>query len=79
MGAVELSEFEPNSWTIRRPGAAVELVLSEAEVLAAELGPSTIAGMALDTSRVDPDGDVPAEVIKRARVIVIEHTFTSRL
>lgn len=72
MGAVELSEFEPNSWTIRRPGAAVELVLSEQEVLAAEFGPSIVGGMSLDTSRVDPDGEVPAEVIKRARVIVIE-------
>ena len=72
MGAVELSEFEPNSWTIRRPGAAVELVLSEEEVLAAEFGPSVVGGMSLDTSRVGPDDDVPEEVVKRARVIVIE-------
>ena len=72
MGAVELSEFEPNSWTIRRPGAAVELVLSEEEVLAAEFGPSVVGGMSLDTSRIEPDGEVPVEVIKRARVIVIE-------
>jgi len=72
VGAVELSEFEPNSWTIRRPGAAVELVLSEDEVLAAEFGPSVVGGMSLDTSRIEPDGEVPVEVIKRARVIVIE-------
>jgi len=72
VGAVELSEFEPNSWTIRRPGAAVELVLSEEEVLAAEFGPSVVGGMSLDTSRIEPDGEVPVEVIKRARVIVIE-------
>ena len=44
MGAVELSEFEPNSWTIRRPGAAVELVLSQEEVLTAEFGPSVVGG-----------------------------------
>lgn len=72
MGAVELPEFEPNSWTIRRPGAAAELVLSEEEVLAAEFGPSVVGGMSLDTSRIEPDDPVPAEIIKRARVIVIE-------
>lgn len=72
MGAVELSEFEPNSWTIKRPGAAVELVLSQDEILAAEFGPSVIGGMSLDTSRVDLDDDVPEDVVKRARAIVIE-------
>lgn len=72
MGAVELSEFEPNSWTIRRPGAAVELVLSQEEVLAAEFGASVIGGWSLDTSKIEPDDDVPEEIVKRARVIVIE-------
>lgn len=72
MGAVELSEFEPNSWTIRRPGAAVELVLSQEEVLTAEFGASVIGGWSLDTSKIEPDDDVPEEIVKRARVIVIE-------
>jgi pilus assembly protein CpaE len=67
-----LPEFEPNSWTIRRPGAAVELVLSQAEILAAEFGPSVVGGMSLDTTKVDPDDAVPEEVVKRARAIVIE-------
>ena len=72
MGAVDLSEFEPNSWTIRRPGAAVELVLSQDEVLTAEFGPSVVAGWSLDTSKIELDDEVPEEIIMRARVIVIE-------
>ena len=72
MGAVDLSEFEPNSWTIRRPGAAVELVLSQEEVLTAEFGPSVVGGWSLDTSKIELDDEVPEEIIMRARVIVIE-------
>jgi len=72
VGAVDLSEFEPNSWTIRRPGAAVELVLSQEEVLTAEFGPSTIGGWSLDTTKLGAEEDVPEEIAKRARVIVIE-------
>jgi len=72
VGAVELSEFEPNSWTIRRPGAAVELVLSQEEVLTAEFGPSVVGGWSLDTSKIEPDDEVPEEIVKRARLIVIE-------
>lgn len=72
MGAVELPEFEPNSWTIRRSGAGVELVLSHEEILAAEFGPSVIAGMSLDTSELGPDTEIPEEIVKRARVLVVE-------
>jgi len=67
-----LSEFEPNSWTIRRPGAAVELVLSQEEVLTAEFGPSAIGGWSLDTTKLGAEEAVPEEIAKRARVIVIE-------
>src|SRR5437870_5322271 len=72
VGALDLSEFEPNSWTIRRPGAAVELVLSQEEVLTAEFGPSVVGGWSLNTSKIEPDDEVPEEIVKRARLIVIE-------
>ncbi|WEK42507.1 MAG: AAA family ATPase [Candidatus Sphingomonas colombiensis] len=72
MGVLELSEFEPNSWAIRRPGAGIELVLSQEEILSAEFGASIVGGMSLDTSKIEPDEDVPSEIVKRARVIVIE-------
>jgi len=67
-----LSEFEPNSWTIRRPGAAVELVLSQEEVLTAEFGASVVGGWSLDTTKLGAEEPIPEEIAKRARVIVIE-------
>jgi pilus assembly protein CpaE len=67
-----LSELASTGWTIKRTDAMVELILSREEIVAAEFGESVVAGMAFDTSELDAEADIPAEIVKRARVVIVE-------
>ncbi|KRC78368.1 hypothetical protein ASE13_18830 [Sphingomonas sp. Root241] len=69
---VDLSELASTGWTIKRTDAMVELILSHEEIVAAEFGESVVAGMAFDTSELDAEADIPAEIVKRARVVIVE-------
>ncbi len=69
---VDLSELASTGWTIKRSDAMVELILSREEIVAAEFGESVVAGMAFDTSELDAEADIPAEIVKRARVVIVE-------
>ncbi len=69
---VDLSELASTGWTIKRTDAMVELILSREEIVAAEFGESVVAGMAFDTSELDAEADIPAEIVKRARVVIVE-------
>nr|WP_294812785.1 AAA family ATPase [uncultured Sphingomonas sp.] len=67
-----MSELASTGWTIKRTDAMVELILSREEIVAAEFGESVVAGMAFDTSELDAEADIPAEIVKRARVVIVE-------
>ncbi|WP_156404989.1 AAA family ATPase [Sphingomonas sp. Root241] len=67
-----MSELASTGWTIKRTDAMVELILSHEEIVAAEFGESVVAGMAFDTSELDAEADIPAEIVKRARVVIVE-------
>jgi len=67
-----LTELASTGWTIKRTDAMVELILSHEEIVAAEFGESVVAGMAFDTSELDAEADIPAEIVKRARVVIVE-------
>lgn len=69
---VDLTELASTGWTIKRTDAMVELILSREEIVAAEFGESVVAGMAFDTSELDAEADIPAEILKRARVVIVE-------
>lgn len=72
MGIIQLSDAAGSSWAIRRSGTAVEIVLSHDELVAGEFGESELAGFTLDMTELDAITPVPAEVVKRAQVLIVE-------
>lgn len=72
MGIIDLSNAVASSWTIRRSGLAVELLLSRDEILAGEFGESESAGFTLDVTELDAEGPIPADIIKRAQLLIVE-------
>ncbi|QDZ08647.1 pilus assembly protein CpaE [Sphingomonas panacisoli] len=69
---LDLGEFPTTGWMIKRSDAMIELVLSHDEIMAGEFGESVIAGMAIDTNELGAEADIPAEIVKRARVLIVE-------
>jgi pilus assembly protein CpaE len=61
-----------SSWTIRRSGTAVELLLSRGEIMAGEFGESETAGFTLDVTEFDAEAPIPQEIVDRAQLLIVE-------
>jgi pilus assembly protein CpaE len=72
VGIIDLSDVVGSSWSIRRSGTAVELLLSREEVLAGEFGESETAGFTLDVTELDAEAQIPADIVKRAQLLIVE-------
>lgn len=72
MGILDLSDPGSSSWYVRHSSTAVEIVLSRREILAAELGQSEHGGFVFDLTTLEADADIPAEITKRAQLLVVE-------
>ena len=72
MGILDLVNPVANSWSIRRSGAAVELVLSQQEMVTGELAGAEIAGFAVNLTMLDPALDLPGEIASRAQLLIVE-------
>ena len=69
---MDLSDAVGSSWTIRRSGTAVELLLSREEILAGEFGQSESAGFTMDVTELDAEAPIPADIVKRAQLLIVE-------
>ncbi|WP_423603637.1 AAA family ATPase [Sphingomonas sp. MS122] len=67
-----LSEWGPGGWRVRGSAVSVELVLSQAEIGASEIGPSRRNDFVIELTALEPDADIPADISTRAQTIVVE-------
>lgn len=67
-----VSEWGPGGWRVRSSAVAVELVLSQAEIGASEMGPSRRNDFVIDLTALEPDADIPTDIAARAQTIVVE-------
>lgn len=67
-----VSEWGPGGWRVRSSAVAVELVLSQAEIGASEMGPSRRNDFVIDLTALEPDAEIPTDIAARAQTIVVE-------
>lgn len=67
-----LSEWGPGGWRVRSSAVSVELVLSQAEIGASEMGPSRRNDFVIDITALEPHAEIPADIAARAQTIVVE-------
>lgn len=67
-----VSEWGPGGWRVRSSAVAVELVLSQAEIGASEMGPSRRNDFVIDLTALEPNADIPTDIAARAQTIVVE-------
>ncbi|MCP3729531.1 pilus assembly protein CpaE [Sphingomonas sp. MG17] len=67
-----VSEWGPGGWRVRGSAVSVELVLSQGEIAASEIGPSQRDGFVIELTALEPDADVPTDIAARAQTIVVE-------
>jgi len=67
-----VSEWGPGGWRVRSSAVSVELVLSQAEIGASEMGPSRRNDFVIDLTALEPDAEIPADIATRAQTLVVE-------
>ncbi len=67
-----VSEWGPGGWRVRSSAVAVELVLSQAEIGASEMGPSRRNDFVIDLTALEPNADIPTDIAARAQTLVVE-------
>jgi len=67
-----VSEWGPGGWRVRSSAVSVELVLSQAEIGASEMGPSRRNDFVIDLTALEPHAEIPADIAARAQTIVVE-------
>ena len=67
-----VSDWGPGGWRVRSSAVAVELVLSQAEIGASELGPSRRNDFVIDITALAPNAEIPADIAARAQTLVVE-------
>lgn len=64
-------------WSLKVEEGCAQVVLSEAEMAAAEIAAGTLAGFVVQMSLFGADGAVPDELAERAQLVVVEVNPTS--
>lgn len=77
VGVVSKSDLGSRNWALRLEEGCAQIVLSEAEMGAAEIGGGDIAGFGIAISLLGADDMVPDEIAQRAQVILVEVNPTS--
>ena len=67
-----VSEWGPGGWRVRSSAVSVELVLSQAEIGASEMGPSRRNDFVIDLTALEPHAEIPPDIAARAQTIVVE-------
>lgn len=67
-----VSEWGPGGWRVRSSAVSVELVLSQAEIGASEMGPSRRNDFVIDLTALEPNAEIPTDIAARAQTIVVE-------
>lgn len=72
MGVISRAATDPNGWTIRAADGVAHLMLSEVELVGAELPTGELDGFPVVLHQLDAGQDIPAEILHEAPILVIE-------
>lgn len=72
MGVVNKGEIRKRNWAVRREDGSVQVILSPAEITAAEMAAGEIAGFGVTMNMLPASAPIPDEIVERGQVLVVE-------
>jgi pilus assembly protein CpaE len=72
VGVVNRGDNRKRDWAIRKEDGSVQVVLSPAEVTAAEIPRGEAGGFGIAMTMLSADVPVPEEIVERAQVLILE-------
>lgn len=72
MGVVNKGDIRRRDWALRKEDGNVQILLSPAEVTAAEIAGSEIAGFGVMMTMLAAAAPVPEEIVQHAQVLIVE-------